>query len=45
MPQVKNDEYFCHVYVKADLGLAAVVVADQDYPSLAAFSIITKVRH
>jgi hypothetical protein len=32
------------VYVKADLGLAAVVVADQDYPNLAAFSIITKVR-
>jgi hypothetical protein len=43
-PQVKNDEYYCHVYVKADLGLAAVVVADQEYPNLAAFSIITKVR-
>lgn len=40
---VKNDDYFCHAYVKADLGIAAVVVADGEYPTTAAFSVINKV--
>ena len=39
---VKNAEYLCHVHVK-DYGLAGIVVADQDYPTVAAFSIIGKV--
>lgn len=39
---VKSEEYFCHVHVK-DSGLAAIVVADQEYPTTAAFAIITKV--
>lgn len=40
---VKNDEYFCHVYVKAETGIAAIVVADSQYPTTAAFSVIHKV--
>ncbi|KAJ9511335.1 hypothetical protein QJQ45_029741 [Haematococcus lacustris] len=40
---VKNAEYFCHVYVTAETGLAAIVVADSEYPTTAAFSIISKV--
>ncbi|GAX76858.1 hypothetical protein CEUSTIGMA_g4304.t1 [Chlamydomonas eustigma] len=39
---VKTEGYMCHVQVK-DYGLAAIVVADQEYPVTAAFSIITKV--
>jgi synaptobrevin family protein YKT6 len=39
---VKNDEYLCHVHVK-DNGLAGVVVADAEYPTTAAFAIISKV--
>lgn len=39
---VKSEEYFCHVHVK-DTGLAAIVVADQEYPTTAAFAIITRV--
>lgn len=39
---VKSEEYFCHVHVR-DYGLAAIVVADQEYPTTAAFAIITRV--
>ncbi len=39
---VKNDEYLCHVHVK-DNGIAGVVVADGEYPTTAAFSVIGKV--
>ena len=44
---VKNEDYFCHVHVKAETGLAAIVIADSAYPTTAAFSIIAKVgaRH
>jgi hypothetical protein len=40
---VKNAEYLCHVHVKADAPLAAIVVADAEYPVTAAFSVIHKV--
>lgn len=39
---MKQDDYFCHVHVR-DSQLAGVVVADKDYPTTAAFSIVTKV--
>ncbi|GLI59891.1 hypothetical protein VaNZ11_001929 [Volvox africanus] len=39
---VKNEEYLCHVHVK-DTGLAGIVVADAEYPTTAAFSVIGKV--
>mmetsp|Transcript_6538 Transcript_6538/g.11149 ORF Transcript_6538/g.11149 Transcript_6538/m.11149 type:complete len:202 (-) Transcript_6538:609-1214(-) len=39
---VKNAEYLCHVYVKPESGLAAIVMADGDYPVTAAFSVIHK---
>ncbi|KXZ53593.1 YKT6 protein [Gonium pectorale] len=39
---VKNEEYLCHVHVKEG-GIAGVVVADADYPTTAAFSVIGKV--
>lgn len=39
---VKTEGYLCHVHVR-DFGLAGIVVADQEYPTTAAFSIITKV--
>ncbi|GLC33567.1 hypothetical protein PLESTB_000089000 [Pleodorina starrii] len=38
---VKNDEYLCHVHVK-DNGIAGIVVADAEYPTTAAFSVIGK---
>jgi synaptobrevin family protein YKT6 len=38
---VRQDDYYCHVHVR-DNGLAGVVVADKDYPTTAAFSIIAK---
>mmetsp|Transcript_11767 Transcript_11767/g.32067 ORF Transcript_11767/g.32067 Transcript_11767/m.32067 type:complete len:202 (+) Transcript_11767:1825-2430(+) len=40
---VKTEEYFCHVYVKADSNLAGIVVADSQYPTTASFSVIHKV--
>ncbi len=40
---VKNDEYLCHVYVKAETGLAAIAIADSEYPTTAAFSVLHKV--
>lgn len=39
---VKNDEYFCHAYNKADKGLVAITIADSEYPTTAAFSVIHK---
>uniref|UniRef100_A0A7S0V624 Uncharacterized protein n=1 Tax=Polytomella parva TaxID=51329 RepID=A0A7S0V624_9CHLO len=39
---VKNDEYFCHVYVMSN-NLAGIVVADKDYPNTAAFAVIDKI--
>jgi synaptobrevin family protein YKT6 len=39
---VKTEGYLCHVHVK-DFGLAGIVVADAEYPTTAAFSIINKV--
>lgn len=39
---VKNDDYFVHVHVK-ESGIAGVVVADKEYPTTAAFSVISKV--
>ncbi len=40
---VKNAEYLCHVYVRSDSGIAAIVVADGEYPTTGAFSVISKV--
>lgn len=37
-----SPEYLCHVYVRSD-GLAAVVIADSEYPSRVAFSLLEKV--
>ncbi|KAM5273070.1 synaptobrevin homolog YKT6 isoform 2-T2 [Ctenodactylus gundi] len=39
---VKEQEYLCHVYVRND-GLAGVVIADSEYPSRVAFSLLEKV--
>jgi synaptobrevin homolog YKT6 len=39
---VKHEEYLCHVHVK-DNGLAGIVLADGEYPSIAAFSVVSKV--
>ncbi|XP_031310460.1 synaptobrevin homolog YKT6 isoform X1 [Camelus dromedarius] len=39
---VKEQEYLCHVYVRND-SLAGVVVADNEYPSRVAFSLLEKV--
>mmetsp|Transcript_44744 Transcript_44744/g.133662 ORF Transcript_44744/g.133662 Transcript_44744/m.133662 type:complete len:200 (+) Transcript_44744:186-785(+) len=39
---VKAEGYLCHVHVR-DSGMAGVVVADEEYPTTAAFSVITKV--
>jgi len=38
---VKQQDYLCHVYVRLD-GLAGVVVADQEYPSRVAFTLLSK---
>ncbi|XP_018336651.1 synaptobrevin homolog YKT6 [Agrilus planipennis] len=39
---VKQDEYMCHVYVRADK-LAGVVISDHEYPQRVAHTLITKV--
>ncbi|XP_060045992.1 synaptobrevin homolog YKT6-like [Erinaceus europaeus] len=39
---VKEQEYLCHVYVRND-SLAGVVIADSEYPSRVAFSLLEKV--
>lgn len=39
---VKEQEYLCHVYVRSD-SLAGVVIADSEYPSRVAFSLLEKV--
>lgn len=39
---VKQDVYMCHVYVRAD-NLAAVLIADHEYPGRVAHTLITKV--
>lgn len=39
---VKQDDYFCHVHVR-DTRLAGVVVADKEYPTTAAFAIVSKI--
>lgn len=36
-------EYLCHVYVRSD-NLGAVLVADAEYPSRVAFTLLTKVQ-
>lgn len=35
-------EYLCHVYVRSD-SLAGVVIADSEYPSRVAFTLLEKV--
>lgn len=37
-------EYLCHVFVRND-SLAGVVVADKEYPSRVAFTLLGKVCH
>ncbi|ELK34731.1 Synaptobrevin like protein YKT6 [Myotis davidii] len=39
---VKEQEYLCHVYVQND-SLAGVVIADSEYPSQVAFTLLEKV--
>ncbi|XP_053782753.1 synaptobrevin homolog YKT6 isoform X2 [Desmodus rotundus] len=39
---VKEQDYLCHVYVRSD-GLAGVVIADGEYPSRVAFTLLEKV--
>nr|XP_058152681.1 synaptobrevin homolog YKT6 isoform X1 [Dasypus novemcinctus] len=39
---VKEQEYLCHVYVRSD-SLAGVVIADGEYPSRVAFTLLEKV--
>ncbi|KAG8510539.1 Synaptobrevin-YKT6, partial [Galemys pyrenaicus] len=39
---VKQQEYLCHVYVRND-SLAGVVIADSEYPSRVAFTLLEKV--
>ncbi|NXV75673.1 YKT6 protein, partial [Atlantisia rogersi] len=39
---VKEQEYLCHVYVRSD-GLAAVVIADNEYPQRVCFTLLDKV--
>nr|XP_038948321.1 synaptobrevin homolog YKT6 isoform X1 [Rattus norvegicus] len=38
---VKEQEYLCHVYVRSD-SLAGVVIADSEYPSRVAFTLLEK---
>ncbi|XP_045437060.1 synaptobrevin homolog YKT6 isoform X2 [Pipistrellus kuhlii] len=38
---VKEQEYLCHVYVRND-SLAGVVIADSEYPSRVAFTLLEK---
>ena len=37
---VQHEDYFCHVHVR-DNQIAAIAVADQEYPSRAAFSVLS----
>jgi len=39
---VKEQEYICHTYVRAD-GLSAVLVSDTEYPHRVAHTLLTKV--
>lgn len=39
---VREKEYMCHVYVRAD-NLAGVLISDQEYPHRVAHTLITKV--
>jgi len=39
---VQHENYFCHVQVKEN-HLAAIAVADEEYPSRAAFAVLTSV--
>ena len=39
---VKENEYMCHVYVRAD-GLVGVCVSDEEYQTRVAHSLITKI--
>lgn len=39
---VKEGEYMCHVYVRAD-GLAGVVISDHEYPHRVAHTLLTRV--
>lgn len=39
---VKQDVYMCHVYVRAD-NLAAILIADHEYPGRVAHTLLTKV--
>lgn len=39
---VKQDVYMCHVYVRGD-SLAAVLIADHEYPQRVAHTLLTKV--
>nr|CAG4649710.1 EOG090X0E6P [Scapholeberis mucronata]SVE93898.1 EOG090X0E6P [Scapholeberis mucronata] len=38
---VKQNEYMCHIYVRAD-GLGGVVIADTEYPQRVAHTLLTK---
>ncbi|XP_050296367.1 synaptobrevin homolog YKT6 [Anthonomus grandis grandis] len=38
---VKEGDYFCHVYVRAD-NLAGVVISDHEYPSRVSHTLLTK---
>ncbi|XP_028128282.1 synaptobrevin homolog YKT6 [Diabrotica virgifera virgifera] len=39
---VKEGEYLCHVYVRAD-NLAGVIITDHEYPSRVSHTLITKI--
>jgi len=39
---VQNEEYYVHIYMRAD-GLCGCVTCDSEYPPRVAFSILTKV--
>ncbi|GJQ86466.1 Ykt6 [Trypoxylus dichotomus] len=39
---VKEGEYMCHVYVRAD-NLAGIVISDHEYPSRVSHTLITKI--
>ncbi|XP_053213179.1 synaptobrevin homolog YKT6-like [Panonychus citri] len=39
---IKEQEYLCHVYVRAD-NLAAVIISDQEYPNRVAHTLLSKI--
>jgi len=41
---VKQQDYMCHVFVRHD-GITGVLVADQEYPSRVAFTVLSKVTN